>query len=121
MNLKSIRKKISVILLFVAIILNSFVVRAEDSKSINLTNTVNEQYRIEQVRAVMPYVRAYFYPDETYDTNTGVYGMLGDERLEMMDSRKWAETGYGIDYYFLIDNSKSVSKEDFEKVKLNNF
>ena len=117
MNLKSIRKKISVVLLFVAIIINSFVVRAEDSKSINLTNTVNEQYRIEQVRAVMPYVRAYFYPDETYDTNSGVYGMLGDERLEMMDSRKWAETGYGIDYYFLIDNSKSVNKEDFDKVK----
>ncbi len=90
---------------------------ARDEKSINLTNTNDEIYRIEQVRAVMPYVRAYFYPDDSYKNATEVKGKLGDKELTMTESKTWKETAYGIDYYFLIDNSKSVSSADFEEVK----
>ena len=104
-------------MLVTMLVISGFGVRADGSKSINLTNTVDETYRIEQVRVVMPYVRAYFYPDASYDGSSEVKGLLGDKELEMTDSRRWAETGYGIDYYFLIDNSKSVSEEDFQKVK----
>lgn len=104
-------------MLVTMLVISGFSVRADGSKSINLTNTVDETYRIEQVRVVMPYVRAYFYPDASYDGSSEVKGLLGDKELEMTDSRRWAETGYGIDYYFLIDNSKSVSEEDFQKVK----
>ncbi len=104
-------------MLVTMLVVSGFSVRADGSKSINLTNTVDETYRIEQVRVVMPYVRAYFYPDASYDGSSEVKGLLGDKELEMTDSRRWAETGYGIDYYFLIDNSKSVSEEDFQKVK----
>ena len=104
-------------MLVTMLVISGFGVKADGSKSINLTNTVDETYRIEQVRVVMPYVRAYFYPDASYDGSSEVKGLLGDKELEMTDSRRWAETGYGIDYYFLIDNSKSVSEEDFQKVK----
>ena len=90
---------------------------ARDEKSINLTNTNDEIYRIEQVRVVMPYVRAYFYPDDSYKNATEVKGKLGDKELTMTESKTWKETAYGIDYYFLIDNSKSVSSADFEEVK----
>ena len=116
MGLKKVRRHLLICLLVTMMVLSGFTVRADGSK-INLTNTVDEIYRIEQVRVVMPYVRAYFYPDASYDANTSVKGLLGDKELEMTDSRKWADTGYGIDYYFLIDNSKSVNEEDFQKVK----
>lgn len=116
-DLKKVRRSFLVYILVMTLLLSVISVRAEDSKSINLTNTVNEEYRIEQARVVMPYIRAYFYPDESYDGSSDVRGVLGDEELELTDSRKWIETGYGIDYYFLIDNSKSVSEEDFTKVK----
>ena len=116
-DLKKVRRSFLVYILVMTLLLSVISVRAEDSKSINLTNTVNEEYRIEQARVVMPYIRAYFYPDEFYDGSSDVRGVLGDEELELTDSRKWIETGYGIDYYFLIDNSKSVSEEDFTKVK----
>ena len=115
--MKRVSRHLLIFMLVTMLVISGFGVRADGSKSINLTNTVDETYRIEQVRVVMPYVRAYFYPDASYDGSSEVKGLLGDKELEMTDSRRWAETGYGIDYYFLIDNSKSVSEEDFQKVK----
>ena len=115
--MKRASRHLLIFMLVTMLVISGFSVRADGSKSINLTNTVDETYRIEQVRVVMPYVRAYFYPDASYDGSSEVKGLLGDKELEMTDSRRWAETGYGIDYYFLIDNSKSVSEEDFQKVK----
>ena len=115
--MKRVSRHLLIFMLVTMLVISGFGVKADGSKSINLTNTVDETYRIEQVRVVMPYVRAYFYPDASYDGSSEVKGLLGDKELEMTDSRRWAETGYGIDYYFLIDNSKSVSEEDFQKVK----
>ena len=37
---------------------------SESTSSVNLTNEVDEIFRIEQVRSVAPYIRAFFYPDD---------------------------------------------------------
>lgn len=85
--------------------------------SLKSSSIGKDQFRIEQVRVVMPYIRAYFYPESDFDSSSSIKGQLGETEVELQDYKKWSETGYGIDYYFLIDNSKSVSKDDFSSVK----
>ncbi len=83
----------------------------------NITNTKDEKYRIEHVRAVMPYVKAYFYPDKSFDVNKDISAYLGDDNLNKVSCSPFSDAKESIDYYFLIDNSKSVEKSDFEDTK----
>lgn len=90
---------------------------SESTSSVNLTNEVDEIFRIEQVRSVAPYIRAFFYPDDNLYSDSVLRAVLDDKRYIATECDSFANKGFGIDYYFLIDNSKSVDAEEFEAVK----
>lgn len=119
---KKRRKTIGVILMLMAFCVSSFCVRAEgannkDSGGINLTTEVSELYRIEQVRAVAPYIRAFFYPDDSFGTNVQINGYLDGRELTLVGTNSWMNMGMGVDYYFVIDDSETIDELSFERLK----
>ena len=96
---------------------DSLTTTGSESKSLNITNSKGEKYRIEQVRVVMPYARAYFYPESSFSGKDDTLAILGTEKLECTDVKSFGESGQSVDYYFLIDNSKSVDSKEFEDTK----
>jgi hypothetical protein len=126
------RKTIGIIMMLMAFCVSSFCVNAESidrldsaatdsteegSEAVNLTSDISELYRIEQVRAVAPYIRAFFYPDESFGSDIQLDGYLGGKELTLLGINSWKNMGMGIDYYFILDNSQSVDEKDFEKLK----
>lgn len=116
--------KVIIIMLLTVIVLliGGYKVHAEDTGK-NLEEyewenlSVEDGYRIEQIQEVMPYVRVFYYPKDYPESKEKIYGRLDNKKLITIENRTWKESEYGINYYFLIDNSKSVNQNDFENIK----
>ena len=85
-------------------------------------NTVSldeEDGRIEQLQAIMPNVRAYFYMnDSSYSLDAeNVVATLDGKTLKTSYVKNWAQTDMGINYFFLVDISTSMDSDSFEAVK----
>ncbi len=75
-----------------------------------------EGIRIESVRANMPVMKAYCYlPEES--AKGELKASYGDEELEAGTLQKFGESGEGISYYLLIDQSGSIAPSYFEEMK----
>lgn len=74
--------------------------------------------RLEQAHAMMPEIELYYYPDQNGNGLSGdaVTAELAGNGL-VVESLADFDQGRGIDYYFLLDISASIAKEDFEGVK----
>ena len=92
-----------------------------DPRESYTTHTLNvEEGRIEQVQAVKPKVRAYFY----YNDSTlvlspeNVEAKLGDSRITVDKIYRWGqESQLHINYYILLDVSGSMNNSYFEAAK----
>ncbi|MBO4592261.1 MAG: VWA domain-containing protein [Eubacterium sp.] len=116
---KKTAKCLSIVLMFLFLCFSSFASYASEDRGepVNITDEVSELYRIEQIRTVAPYTRAFVYPDDSFGTNIQVNGYLDGIKLNLVSVDTWASIGMGIDYYFLIDLSDCIDEEDFENVK----
>lgn len=66
----------------------------------------------------LPDVTIYMDTDEDYgadEKNTTV--LVNDEKTDISSVGKFKETGDGVNYYLLVDLSKSIEKEDFDAIK----
>lgn len=108
------RLKRIVIGLLVCLFLGISFSRAEAA---DMADRVTE-LRIEQVHAAMPEIRAYYYMDNEQIQQNGstVQGVFGGEKLATESVQQY-DKEEGMNYYFLLDVSASISDEYFRSIQ----
>lgn len=89
-------------------------------ESYTVHNLVAEEGKIEQVQAIKPKVRAFFYlNDETVLlTPDNVEAKLGDSKVSVDKIYKWGQEGnLYMNYYVLLDVSGSMNDDYFDAAK----
>ena len=76
----------------------------------------DSEMRIEQVRICMPDIKTYFYPKSEDDLKK-ITVTLQDEKLEVKACYSYEKDENGIDYYLLLDISKSIGNNYFSGIK----
>lgn len=75
-----------------------------------------EEVRIEQVQAVMPQMRVYYYREQDGDVQN-IRADFGGENLAASEQKSFKDSGEGIGYYVLLDVSASISRGYFADIK----
>ncbi len=86
---------------------------AETSGAVELSGV--DSPAIEQISANMPEVTVYGY--HLSDAGDSAEANLGGKPLKIVSNQPFAETGEGVDYYFLMDVSNSIPDSYFKEIK----
>mgnify|MGYP002338032076 FL=1 len=92
-----------------------FILKAGETQT--MAGTVQTSYIVEQAKGQAPNIEAYMI-GSTMNKDAQISGMIGDYTLKQNgDIQTFEESGEGIFYIVIVDNSGSVNEEQLDEVK----
>ena len=92
-----------------------FILKAGETQT--MAGTVQTSYIVEQAKGQAPNIKAYMIGSKM-NKDAQISGMIGDYPLKQNgDIQTFEESGEGIFYIVIVDNSGSVNEEQLDEVK----